>query len=202
MRTRAEARRGGHFLVPRAAWPQSARHEPAHPRRRVLPGAGAAVMLAAAGLTACAATGTPARHPAPATGPAPASTPGLHGRPPQQQAIGAIGGYQVATLSLRLTDRSRPGARPRVLPTAVWYPAHGPAASAGPARGPFPLVVFAPGYLQCARSYRPLLSAWASAGYVVAAPDFPLTSCRAPRPDEDDLVNQPSDMAFVISRLV
>lgn len=159
-------------------------------------------MLAAAGLTACAATGAPARHPAPATGPAPASTPGLPGRPPQRQAIGAIGGYQVATLSLRLTDRSRPGARPRVLPTAVWYPAHGPAASAGPAGGPFPLVVFAPGYLQCARSYRPLLSAWASAGYVVAAPDFPLTSCRAPGPDEDDLVNQPSDMAFVISRLV
>jgi dienelactone hydrolase len=63
-------------------------------------------------------------------------------------------------------------------------------------------VVFAPGYLQCASSYRPLLSAWASAGYVVAAPDFPLTNCRTPDPAEDDLANQPSDMAFVISRLV
>ena len=189
MRVRAGVHRGGHFLAPSA-------------------------VLAAAGLAACAATGIPARHPPQATGPAPASatatpapsaaasTPGVRGRSPQQQAIGAIGGYQVATLSLRLTDRSRLQARPRVLPTSVWYPAHGPAASAQPADGPFPLVVFAPGYLQCASSYRPLLSAWASAGYVVAAPDFPLTNCRTPDPAEDDLANQPSDMAFVISRLV
>jgi predicted dienelactone hydrolase len=131
-----------------------------------------------------------------------ASRPASGGQPPQRQAIGAIGGYHVARLSLRLTDRSRRQAGPRVLPTAVWYPAHGPTDFAQPADGPFPLVVFAPGYLQCARSYRPLLSAWASAGYVVAAPNFPLTSCRAPHPAEDDLANQPSDMAFVISRLV
>lgn len=160
-------------------------------------------MLAAAALAACAATGTPARPTPQATAPsAVASTPGLGGRPPQRQAIGKIGGYDVATLSLRLIHRSRLQARPRVLRTAVWYPAHGTAASALPAGQPFPLVVFAPGYLQCASSYRHLLRAWASAGYVVAAPNFPLTSCRTPAPAEDDLANQPSDMAFVIRQLV
>jgi len=206
MRVRAGAARGGHFLAPSAGRPRATRPRAAHPRRRVLPGAGAAVLLAT-GLAACAATGPPAGHPPQATGPAPApsaaaSTPGSRGRPPQRQAIGAIGGYQVARLSLRLADRSRFPSRPRVLRTAVWYPAPGPAASASASDGPFPLVVFAPGFLQCASSYRPLLRAWASAGYVVAAPDFPLTSCRTPDPAEDDLANQPADMAFVIRRLV
>src|SRR5512146_862964 len=126
MRTRAGVHRGGHSLAPSGGGPRAARQRPTRPCRRVLLGAGVAVMLAAAGLAAWAATGTPARQPAQATGPAPASTaatptpsaaastPSLPGRPSPQQAIGAIGGYQVATLTLRLTDRSRLQARPRV----------------------------------------------------------------------------------------
>lgn len=102
-------------------------------------------------------------------------------------------------------DRSR--ARvvgPRVLPTLVRYPViPATAAAVGrPARGLFPLVVFAPGYLQCEGSYSSLLRAWASAGYVVAAVEFPRTSCQASSPDEADLVNQPRDMAYVIRRLL
>ena len=148
MRIRAGVRRGGHFLAPSA-------------------------VLAAAGLAACAATGIPAQHPPQATGPAPASatatpapsaaasTPGVRGRLPQQQAIGAIGGYQVATLSLRLTDRSRLQARPRVLPTSIWYPAQ--AGSLRPTRRwAFPARGLRTWLLQCASSDRPLLSAWAS----------------------------------------
>jgi predicted dienelactone hydrolase len=46
------------------------------------------------------------------------------------------------------------------------------------------------------------LRQWASSGYVVAAVDFPLTNCHIAAPDESDLSNQPSDMAFVISRLL
>jgi len=66
----------------------------------------------------------------------------------------------------------------------------------------FPLVAFAPGYRQCATSYSALLRQWTSAGYVVAAVDFPRTNCHVVEPDESDLENQPADMAFVIRRLI
>lgn len=107
--------------------------------------------------------------------------------------MGTIGRFHVAVARFRLVDRSRPRLGPRVLDTTVWYPA---------ARGPFPLVAFAPGYLQCAGSYRVLLRAWASAGYVVAVADFPRTSCQVPDPAEGDLNNQPADLSFVIRRMV
>ncbi|MGH9065780.1 MAG: hypothetical protein ACRD0L_17785, partial [Acidimicrobiales bacterium] len=44
--------------------------------------------------------------------------------------------------------------------------------------------------------------AWARAGFVVAAPFFPLTSSASPRLDESDIVNQPADIRFVISSLL
>jgi predicted dienelactone hydrolase len=207
MRTPAGAPRGDHSPAPPAGGPPAdRRRRPARQRRRALLGAGTAVVLAAAGLGTFAAVSSPDRHPQRATGrpsvsaPVPsvsASTPTRRARPPRPPAIGAIGGHRVATLTLRLTRRPRGQPGPRVLLTAVWYPAR-----SGLAGGPFPLVVFAPGYLQCASAYRPLLRAWASAGYIVAAPDFPRTSCHVPDPAEDDLANQPADMAFVISRLV
>ena len=47
------------------------------------------------------------------------------------------------------------------------------------------------------------MRAWVSAGYVVAAPIFPLSNANAPGgPDESDLVNQPRDMSFVITRVL
>jgi predicted dienelactone hydrolase len=65
----------------------------------------------------------------------------------------------------------------------------------------FPLIVFAPGYTQCSNSYGALLRQWASAGYVVAAVNFPRTNCHVASPDESDLVNQPADLAYVIRQL-
>ena len=48
-----------------------------------------------------------------------------------------------------------------------------------------------------------MLRAWVRAGFVVAAPIFPLTNPAAPGgPNESDLVNQPTDISFVISRLL
>ena len=99
---------------------------------------------------------------------------------------------------------------PRVLVTVVRYPTLGsptqvdlrdaPAASAD---GPFPLVVFGHGFDVTPALYARLLQAWARAGFVVAAPVFPLENADAPGgPDESDLVNQPADMSFVISRLL
>jgi dienelactone hydrolase len=101
--------------------------------------------------------------------------------------------------TFHFVDRSRTirvrGKRvPRPVVTIVRYPA---------AAGPHPLIVFAHGYAVTPATYARLLDAWANAGYVVAAPVFPLGNAQAPGgPNESDIVNQPADMSFVISRLL
>jgi len=170
----------------------------------------AAALLAAGGLTAWALSGTaPARSAgadraaAPSrTSAAPSPTPAASPSPPERLPVGTIGSYQVAGHGFVFVDRSRAGLGPRVLPTFVRYPVIPAAASGRLARGLFPLVVFAPGYTQCQSSYATLLRAWASAGYVVAGVDFPRTNCHVANPDENDLVNQPRDMSYVIRQVV
>jgi dienelactone hydrolase len=127
------------------------------------------------------------------------------------------GRYAVGLMSIRFTDASRlvrlPGRRrpvPRPLETVIRYPALGDPSStdvrdAPPARaaGPFPLIVFAHGFDVTPSTYASLLRAWTRAGYVVAAPIFPLTNANAPGgADESDLINQPRDMSFVITQLL
>jgi dienelactone hydrolase len=104
---------------------------------------------------------------------------------------------------LHLVDRSRtirlPGGKrvARPVTTYLWYP---PAADGN---GPWPLVVFGHGFATTPFRYRRLLQAWAAAGYLVAAPVFPLANAHAPGgPNENDIVNQPRDMSFVITRLL
>lgn len=83
---------------------------------------------------------------------------------------------------------------PRLLVTVVRYPA---------GRGPHPLVVFAHGFALTPAVYSRLLRAWAEAGFVVAAPVFPLENANAPGgPTESDLVNEPRDIGIVIDRLL
>ena len=148
----------------------------------------------------------PSRIPAvPSTTPAgPSRTPAERPVPPVRLPVGTIGSYQVAEHQLVLVDRSRAALGPRVLPTFVRYPVIPAAAAASGrlARGLFPLVVFAPGYTQCQGSYAALLNTWASAGYVVAGVDFPRTNCHVANPDENDLVNQPADMSYVIRQML
>jgi dienelactone hydrolase len=99
---------------------------------------------------------------------------------------------------------------PRTLVTIVRYPAVGPPRGgdidgARPLRagGPYPLVIFGHGFAVTPEIYAPLLRAWARAGYVVAAPIFPLGNANAPGgPNESDLVNQPADMSFVITQML
>ena len=109
-------------------------------------------------------------------------------------------GPLVHTRVLEFVDRTRtitlPDGRriPRKLETVVRYPSTGAS---------HPLIVFAHGFALTPAPYAGLLGAWATAGYVVAAPMFPLTSTNAPGgPNEADLVNQPRDMSFVITRLL
>jgi dienelactone hydrolase len=124
--------------------------------------------------------------------------------------------FAVGLRVLRLVDSSRTIAlpdgttEPRPLLTYVRYPALGSAgrtdlldAPAARAAGPFPLVIFGHGFDVTPTLYRRLLESWARAGYVVAAPVFPLENADAPGgPEESDLTNQPADMRFVISQML
>ena len=127
--------------------------------------------------TTTSATSTAARRPTPR-------------RPP----------FAVAQRTFTLVDHSRTirypdgSVRPRVLVTIVRYPLRAPC--------PCPLVVFGHGYAVTPAPYSALLRAWARAGFVVAAPVFPLENAHAPGgPNESDLVNQPRDMSVVITQL-
>ena len=102
--------------------------------------------------------------------------------------------------AFRFVDRARTVTLPdgrrvdRTIVTIVRYPRRG---------GPYPLVVFGHGYALTPATYALLLRAWAGAGYVVAAPVFPLGNANAPGgPNESDIVNQPADMRLVITRLL
>ena len=118
---------------------------------------------------------------------------------------GAIGGdrtYRIGKRQVTFTEPAHTGPAgqhlgQRTLVTQVRYPrARGPV-------GPFPLLLFAPGFLQCPGAYSDLLQAWASAGYVVAAVTFPRTNCHlGTEAYEADLVNQPQDMSYVLTRLL
>jgi dienelactone hydrolase len=142
-----------------------------------------------------------------------AASPGPSGRAPARLHSSTLA---VGLRVLKLVDASRtltpPGgaSTPRTLLTYVRYPAlasragndlpDAPPASGG---GPYPLIVFGHGFAVTPAPYRRLLQSWARAGYVVAAPVFPLENANAPGgPDESDLVNQPADMSFVITRLL
>jgi dienelactone hydrolase len=71
-----------------------------------------------------------------------------------------------------------PGSSSRVLPTTIWYPSDG--------GGPFPLVLFAHGYGVTPSYYASLLPRLAAAGYVVAAPTYPLLSGQPAGPSDTD----------------
>lgn len=119
---------------------------------------------------------------------------------PHPPAAAAHPPFAVGQRVLTFIDTSRvvtyPGLppQPRKLVTIVRYPR---------ARGPFPLIVFGHGFAVTPAIYARLLEAWARAGYVVAAPVFPLGNADAPGgPNESDLVNQPRDVSFVITRML
>ena len=97
----------------------------------------------------------------------------------------------------------------RTLVTTIFYPAAGIATGgelpeAPVARAaPLPLIVFAHGFNVTPTTYRVLLHEWAGAGYVVAAPAFPISVASAAGPaSETDLANQPADMSAVITALL
>jgi len=109
----------------------------------------------------------------------------------------------VQTLQVTLVDDSRPtdattsapAEDQRVLSTTITYPVGG--------NGPMPLVVLAHGDNGNPNKFTQLIGSWAAAGYVVAAPAFPLTSNTTPGGSSPgDVSNQPADVSFVIDKVL
>jgi dienelactone hydrolase len=133
-------------------------------------------------------------------------------RPSAQLPASTAVGLRVLTFVDRTrVARFHTGAvTPRTLVTEIRYPALGPPGAndlrdALPltGAGPFPLIVFGPGFAETPTPYARLLDAWARAGYVVAALLFPLTQKHVPGGRRQrDLVNQPGDMRFVTTRML
>lgn len=97
----------------------------------------------------------------------------------------------------------------RPLPTRVWYPATGavpdspsPVDGAMPATGRFPLILFSHGLTSSPDDFAALLSRWAQAGFVVAAPTFPKTAYGVPVFDPSDIANQPDDVRHVLDQVL
>ena len=126
------------------------------------------------------------------------------------------GHYAVGVRTETFVDTSRPtsangtyaGAPSRTLVTTVYYPAAGAPSATNVPDAPaydrrFPLLVFAHGFTANGPAYGGLLRRIASAGFVVAAPTFPLSSAGAPGgPRLQDYVNQPADVSFVIDQML
>ncbi len=133
-------------------------------------------------------------------------------------ASAASAKYAVGTITDTFVDGSRTtpawngqAALPsRTLVTTILYPAVGapgttrsPGAAPDKAAGPFPLIVFAHGLGASPQDYLNVLTAWAAAGFVVAAPLFPLSnSAVVGGPDAGDVTNQPKDMSYVIDAML
>jgi len=133
-----------------------------------------------------------------------------------------LGTYAVGMIEETFVDTSRPtkpnntfpGSDERTFLTTIYYPAAGepadePVPDAEPLvdNGPYPLMLFSHGAGARGVFYQAVISKWVSAGYVVAAPDFPLSNTNAPGgvtlgSAVGDVGNQPADATFVIDQVL
>jgi len=120
---------------------------------------------------------------------------------PVMAAGGADVEVEVLHHTLVDTTRSTPasGSLPevasRTLETTIYVPS---------GSGKRPLIVFAHGSNGHPDKFTKLLGSWAEAGYVVAAPAFPLTNATVAGADQSigDVRNQPGDLSFVLTEVL
>ncbi|MFI5047450.1 MAG: alpha/beta hydrolase family protein [Acidimicrobiia bacterium] len=109
--------------------------------------------------------------------------------------------YGVTTATRTFVDHTRatspngdaPGAPDRTLVTSFWLP---------DVPGTYPLVVFAHGYAVTPDFYTPMLERWAAAGYVVAAPTYPILSGIPGGASHVDYEETFADTSFVITSVL
>ncbi len=112
-------------------------------------------------------------------------------------------GYPVDQIDLVLVDESRPtsenrgvpGKPERTFPLTVWYPRD--------VEGRLPLIIHSHGILSNRTELEFAAVYLAGLGYIVAAPDYPLTSGNTEGDANGmDVVNQPADISFLIDSLL
>ena len=124
-----------------------------------------------------------------------------------QPPLGVLGSYRVSQRRITFVEPAHTGPTgshlgSRSLLTLIRYPTAS-RSSTQPAHGPLPLIVFGPGFMQCGGPYSALLQAWATAGYVVVVVNFPHADCKVgAAATEADMVNEPGDMSYLISKLL
>lgn len=182
--------------------PEQARHR--DPRRRRTTRV-AAILAAVLGLAAACSTNGAATTAGPGAAAGPTGSVAATGpsAPAGTVAPAPHGPYPVLRRTVTFVDTSRPteaGAQTpahpeRTLETHLFVP-DGP--------GPFPLIVFSHGLSGHPTKFSHLLTAWATAGFVVAAPAFPLTNDTVPASSKNwtGLGAQPGDVSFVIDRMI
>ena len=187
----------------------------------------AAIVLAIALAAGCGGKGAdPGASQAAPAAPVAGATPTVASGclPPGETAATSRGPFGVGRRTVTFVDPSRPTAavpgrgipaRPdRTLDVVVIYPTASTSAAesgvtdtaatavvddAPPVRQSFPLVVLSHGVTANGAGIAALATPWVRAGYVVAAPTYPLSSGEGA--DIADLVNQPADLRFVITSL-
>jgi dienelactone hydrolase len=126
-------------------------------------------------------------------------------------AVGVMRELFVDTTRTTPAQGDQPELAFRTLVTWIYYPASGPPGASlvedappAAAQAPFPLIVFSHGFGLSGRSASDLISHWVAADYVIAAPDYPLTSSNAPGGPmrSMDSMNQPGDARFVLDQVL
>jgi dienelactone hydrolase len=167
----------------------------------------ATVLLAAA----CAGASPPAATSsalAPVAAPTLSRTASASASAAPARAVAAVGRYGIGEQRMTFTEPAHVGVTgqhlgERSVLALIRYPVRRGSSGSWPTGGPFPLIMFAPGFMQCSSTYENLLRAWVSAGYVVASVDFPRTDCVVGSAAyEPDLVNQPGDVSYVLTQLL
>ncbi|MEU5905912.1 chlorophyllase [Micromonospora sp. NPDC047527] len=135
--------------------------------------------------------------------PAPATSPPAATATPTPQVPAGTAPETTFAVGVRQLKLNRDG---RALPVTLWYPAAGKAGgvakrSATAAEGRFPVVMFSHGFTAHPDDYAPLLTRWATAGFVVAAPIFPHTS-RGSDGKLVDVLNQPADVSYALTQVL
>src|SRR3954449_10029220 len=142
------------------------------------------------------------------TAPAASTTPGTAADASRPSAVGVVHVTLVDPTRGVAARGATPAAAARTLPLTVRYPAATGDASpvdienAPARRGPAVLVLFAHGLALSDQTYPRFLHDLAAAGFVVADPEFPLSSGALPGPARSDPVDQAADLAFVADRVL
>jgi fermentation-respiration switch protein FrsA (DUF1100 family) len=125
--------------------------------------------------------------------------------------------YAVGKASLNFEDTTRgteangsaPATPTRLIPATIYYPAIGapggaPRSNATMVRGrPFPMLVFVHGTSMTGDRYEALLYEFAKSGFLVVAPNLPITKADAPGgPNPNGYKQQPGDISFVITSML